>query len=170
MKTLNSTNMKTCRKSALLFVMNIALFCSSSMAQDNLGDDRDGRGDRLQTAKVAFINTKLNLTTTQAQQFWPLFNEFEAAKKKIRKQLRQLKADNLLAEGTDEALKGDIKKMFSLRQEELDLEKGYSEKFLKVISAKQLVDFYRSEKEFTRLILRKLRERRGGHGGGMGEE
>ena len=51
--------------------------------------------------------------------------------------------------------------MFSLRQEELDLEKSYSEKFMKVISARQLADFYKAEKEFTKMLLKKLKSRKG---------
>jgi len=125
---------------------------------NNLQEDR---GDRIQAAKVAYITTKLNLSSAQAQQFWPIFNEFEVARKKIRKQLRQLRMDNLLLDGSEDQMKADIKKQFDLRQEELELEKNYSEKFLKVITVKQLTEYYRSEKEFTKLLIRKLKGRGG---------
>jgi hypothetical protein len=122
----------------------------------------DEKSDRITAAKVAYITSRLNLTTAQSQQFWPIFNEYEAARKKIRKQLRLLRIEAKLTDQSEEELKADIKKFFSLRQEELDLEKLYSEKFLKVISAKQLAEYYRSEKEFTRLLLNKLKERKKG--------
>jgi Spy/CpxP family protein refolding chaperone len=114
---------------------------------------------------VAFISTKLNLSTTQAQQFWPLFNEFETARKRIRKQIRQLRIDNLLLGGSEEELKTDIRKLFALRQEELDLEKTYAEKFLKVLTPKQLVEYYRLEKEFTKVLLRRLKGRNNAEAG-----
>jgi hypothetical protein len=161
--------MKTPILKTILWGHFILLMGCPSFAQPG-GDDPEDRGDRVQAAKVAYITTKLNLSSTQAQQFWPLFNEFEQARKKIRKQLRQLRVDNMLLEGSEDQLKADIKKMFALRQEELDLEKTYAEKFLKVITAKQLAEYYRSEKEFTRLLLKRLKNREGGRGGGWKDE
>jgi hypothetical protein len=135
------------------------LFHSNCQSKDP--EDKEDRSDRLQAAKVAYITNKLNLTSTQAQQFWPVYNEFELARKKIRKQIRKLRVDNMLLNGTEEEIKTDIKKLFALRQEELDLEKMYAEKFLTSISAKQLAEYYRSEKEFTKLLIKKLKERGG---------
>ncbi len=130
----------------------------------NAQADQEERGDRIQAAKVAYITSKLNLSTSQAQQFWPLYNEFEEARKKIRKQIRQLRIDNMVLDGSDEELKADIRKLFALRMEELQLEKTYSEKFLTVLSPKQLAEYYRSEKEFTRLLLKRLKDRKGKKG------
>ena len=126
-------------------------------------EDMEDKGERVEAAKVAYITSKLNLSTVQAQQFWPIFNEFETSKKKIRKQIKQLRIGNAISEGTEEQIKADIKKMFQLRQEELDLEKSYSEKFIKAISIKQLAEFYKSEKDFTKMLLNRLhgREKRG---------
>ena len=138
------------------------LFCNLSINGLAQGGKKEERNERVQAAKVSFITTKLDLNTTQAQQFWPMYNEYEAERKKIRKQMRQLKVDNILSDGTEDQLKTDIKKMFVLRQEELDLEKSYSDKFLKVLSAKQMVQFYRAEKEFTKVLLKRLRESRNG--------
>ena len=139
-------------KKISIAIFGLMLLIQGAMAQD----DKDERADRVQAAKVAYITTKLNLNTQQAQQFWPIFNEFEAGRKKIRKQLKQLRIDNALGTKTDAEITTSIKKMFTLRQEELDLEKSYSDKFLKVISPTQLADFYRSEKEFTQLLIQRL--------------
>lgn len=149
-------------------IATLALLLTAQLAVAQ--EDKDERGERVQAAKVAYITSKLNLNTTQAQQFWPVFNEFENGRKKIRKQLKQLRVDNASGKGTDAEITADIKKMFALRQEELDMEKSFSEKFLKVISPSQLADFYRSEKEFTRLLLKRLggREGHGRHGRGPG--
>lgn len=152
--------------STILFFLTLV----AAHAQPGPEDLDERGGDRVQAAKVAYITSKLSLTTVQAQQFWPLYNEFEAARKKIRKQIRQLRIDNMLLDANEDQLKTDIKKLFALRQEELDLEKLYAEKFLKVISAKQLAEYYRSEKEFTRMLIKRLKGGRGGRGGGDKDE
>ena len=146
------------------FILLSGLLCVHPLFGQASADEQDEKGDRVEAAKVAYITSRLDLNTQQAQQFWPVFNEFETSKKKIRKQLRQLRVDNLLLDGSEDQLKTDIKKMFALRQEELDLEKQYVDKFLKVISAKQLAEFYRSEKEFTKILLKRL------HGKGQGRK
>jgi len=135
-----------------------------------MGKDREEKGERIQAAKVAYITSRLNLNTPQSQQFWPIYNEFEEARKKIKKQIKKLVLENANKEATDDQIRADIKKMFLLRQEELDLEKTYSEKFLKILTPKQLVDFYRAEKEFTSLLLKRLKGGRQGPGQGMEEE
>ena len=167
--TLISINMKRFIPS-ILNLFFLFLFLIPAIAQQGPDDLDERGGDRVQAAKVAYITSKLGLTTVQAQQFWPLYNEFEIARKKIRKQIRQLRIDNMIIDANEDQLKTDIKKLFSLRQEELDLEKLYSEKFLKVISAKQLAEYYRSEKEFTRLLIKRLKGGRGGRGGGDKDE
>lgn len=124
----------------------------------------EGKGEKIQAAKVAYITSRLNLNTQQSQQFWPIYNEFEEARKKIKKQIKKLVMENEAKEITEDQIKADIKKLFVLRQEELDLEKSYAEKFLKVLTAKQVVDFYRSEKEFTSLLLKRLKGAKRGSG------
>ena len=124
-------------------------------------EESDDRLERIQAARVAFLTSRLNLNTSQAQQFWPIFNEFEESRRKIRKQIRKLSVDNVLTDASEEQMKADLRKYFLLKQEELDLEKAYSERFLKVISGRQLAEFYRSEKEFTKLLLKRLGEKRG---------
>lgn len=160
---MTTIKMKISPKTALKWYFPLCLMVLFALPMAAQPDQED-KSDRITAAKVAYITSKLNLTTAQAQQFWPVFNEFEAARKKIRKQMRLLRVEAKLSDPTEEELKADIKKMFALRQEELDLEKQYSDKFLKVISPRQLAEYYRSEKEFTKLLLHKLKDRKGGMG------
>lgn len=155
--TLPKSAMKT--KIATLLLLLTTFIGGLAMAQP--GNNREDKAERVQAAKVAYITNRLNLTTTQAQQFWPLYNEFEESRKKIRKQLRQLRVDNQAVSGTDDQIRADIRKFFQLRQEELELEKQYSEKFMKVLTPKQVAEYYRAEREFTKLLLKRLRGRRG---------
>lgn len=159
---MDELKMKTMKTNFLIFTLALGLISIQSQAQISKPDS-EPKSEKVQAAKVAYITSKLNLNTQQAQQFWPVFNEFEAARKKIRKQIRQLVNENRMLEQTDDQVKTDIKKFLALKQEELDLEKLYAEKFLKVISPKQLVEYYRTEKEFAQLLLKRLKGGRG-HG------
>ena len=125
--------------------------------------DAEEKLEKVQAAKVAYITSKLDLSTAQAQTFWPVFNEFEAARRKVRFQMKGLHRDGKHSQLNEEQMKANIRKRLALRQEELDLEKQYAEKFMKILSAAQVADLYESEKEFTKLLLNRWK---GGDGGG----
>lgn len=129
-----------------------------------------GKLEKLKAAKVAYLSTRMNLNTTEAQQFWPLYNEYEDKKQKIKKELRKLRIDNDIVTGTDAENLADLRKMMQIRQDQLDIDKEYMEKFLKVFSPKKMVEFYTYEKEFTRLLLKRLKEGKKGDLEGIEKE
>ena len=53
-----------------------------------------------------------------------------------------------------------------MQEKMLELRKKYKEEFLKVISPKQLATLVESEREFKKLLLQQLKERRENRGGG----
>jgi hypothetical protein len=113
------------------------------------------RMQKIQNAKIAFITEKLNLTSDQAQRFWPVYNQYDAERLALKEKSHTLRTSNFDAMSEAE-LRTALNNRFSWRQEELDLDKFYMDKFLKVISVRQLATLYRSEREFMRVLLKKL--------------
>lgn len=127
------------------------------------GPGMERRHEKIEAARVAFLSTRLNLTTDQAQKFWPVYNEFDAKRRVLRKRLNGRGRD--LAALADNQLQGVVDDLFAARQEELNLEKDYATRFQKVITLRQTLLLFRAEREFAKLLLRKLEERRGGRPG-----
>ncbi len=48
-----------------------------------------GRGEKLEALKVAFITKELNLTSVEAQKFWPVYNGYFDELKKARQENKQ---------------------------------------------------------------------------------
>jgi hypothetical protein len=119
------------------------------------------KGQRIENAKIAFLTDRLNLTTDQAQKFWPVYNEYDDKKKAIRKGMKELRTEGLNFTATDEELLADLRKFMALKQQETDVEKEYFEKFQKVISVRQLVEFYRAEKQFAMELIKRMDEKKG---------
>ena len=139
----------------------ILLFACLFIAFQGLAQDRHGkRSEKIDAAKTAFLTDKMQLTTDQAQKFWPLYNEYEEKKQEIRKKSRFFKDQNLEAM-SDQQLKEAINTMHDFRQKELNLEKEYTDRFQKVISIRQLATMYKAEKEFTKVLLQKLNNSHG---------
>ncbi|MFZ1330999.1 MAG: hypothetical protein WAR83_02355 [Flavobacteriales bacterium] len=158
----------TLQRMTLLFAFCVAIF-APALAQES-DDDQQLPKEKLaelKAQKSAYITTKLELTTEQAQQFWPIYNEYDAKQDAIRKEAREL--------GRDARTSGDklteteaaemIVKHLANRQREVELEKQYAEKFKKSIGSVKTVELRLAEQDFNREVLRRLRERMGSRSG-----
>lgn len=120
--------------------------------------------ERLQEVKAqrtAYLTTKLGLTPDEAQRFWPVYNEFDSEREKLRKELREnirtvRKDGGALKESDANEI---LSKGLTLRQEELDLERTYTDRFVKAIGAVKVVELHKAERDFNREVLKRLRER-----------
>jgi len=154
-------------KTRLLLLLMLTGVTWGAWAQPG-GGPRGERRQQIESARIAFITQKLDLTPEQAQQFWPIYNELEKKRQALRKDMRNTRMEAGV-EVTEEEASEMIVAFQDMRQKELDLEKEYSQKMLKVISATQVVKLMRAEEEFRQYVIKQLRERRGeGRGGERG--
>lgn len=114
--------------------------------------------ERISTAKIGLITDRLNLSTEQAPLFWATYNEYSDKKRGIRKQIRELREETSTLTSTDDQVQKSLQDMISLRQKEVDLEKEYMNKFLKAISPRQLAELYKTEQDFTKILLERLED------------
>jgi hypothetical protein len=138
-------------KRIVLYILTFIAFTGSAYAQN------PGNREKIEAAKIGFISDKLTLSAKQAQSFWPTYNEYSAKKKEIRKAINLLKIENSDNESDAEIIE-DIKKINNYKQKEVDVEKEYVDKFLAIIAPKQLADLYKAEKQFTKILLDKLKD------------
>lgn len=110
-------------------------------------------GNRVEQAKIAYITQKLNLSTTEAEKFWPLYNEFRVKSKELKKgrrgELRELKSDNITDKEADEILT----ELLSIEQRLLDLRKEYYLKFKQILPTKKVILLVQAEKEFNKELI-----------------
>jgi hypothetical protein len=135
-----------------------------AMSQDPTETDRIAQDpavqEKIKNLRIAYISDKLGLTPDQAEKFWPVYREFSDKRREIRQEFvdarKQIQIDN-----PDQAKQEELVKMgFALKQRELDLEKVYSERLLRVISAQQMLNLRKAEGDFQRIILEQIQQRR----------
>lgn len=138
----------------LAILLTASLFYGQKSQQD---------WDKIKALKVAFITEKLNLTSQEAQSFWPLYNEYEANRSALRRkehdQIRdKIKdASNLSEKAASELLD----QYLSFEEEEEELDKIFLRKAAKIISAKKSLLLIRSEEEFKRQLIRRYHQKKG---------
>jgi hypothetical protein len=116
--------------------------------------------EKINSLRIAYLTDKLGLTSEQAEKFWPIYREFAQKRMDIRGELRQA------ARGIDKN-HPDPKKQQELvdlslkvKQRVLDLEKDYSGRLLKVVTAEQMLRLPNAEAEFRGYLNDLLQQRR----------
>lgn len=115
---------------------------------------------KIQDAKIAIITNRLNLSPEQATGFWPVYNEYSQKRKDIHRAQRKIINDKKAEGKTDDQVLNNLKEVQELKQKELDLEKEYQNRFLKVISASQVIELYKAERTFNDMLIQRLKQRK----------
>jgi len=122
---------------------------------------REERKEDIESMRIAFITTKLNLTPDEAKVFWPVYNQYSDKLQEVRKKRREDIKDTKQNFDTmsDKDVEASIDNNFSLRQKELDIQKEFNEKFKKVLPMKKVAKLYAAEEQFKMELLKKLQDR-----------
>ncbi len=139
-------------------IMAWALLMTSSVLFAQHQPDKN----KIKSLKVAFITERLDLDSKEAQNFWPIYNEYEENREAMRERERnQIHSKIRDAESLSEKGASDlIEKYLTYEEEEEELDKKFIEKISKVISAKKTLLLLRSEYEFKKQLLKQYRHKK----------
>ncbi len=133
--------------------MAVIVFTSlNAMAQNQRGQMQN----KIEAARIGMITNRLDLSTEQATTFWPIYNEYENKKNEIRKALRNHLSESRSLASSDDKIKIELQEMMALRQKEVDIDKEYMQKFLKVLQPRQVSELYKTEQQFKQMLLERL--------------
>jgi len=124
------------------FLIIVFLLGSFSLVNAQ-NDNREKRAEKVQALKIAFITQKLELTSDEAQRFWPVYNRFES-------EVRQVMMDNKLG--------GDP---IDNEEKVLNVKKRYRSEFIKVLGQQKTNTLFNAEKEFRGVLMRQLKNKQG---------
>ncbi|HMB62103.1 MAG TPA: hypothetical protein VKN36_03455 [Eudoraea sp.] len=138
----------------------VLLFFTSTALFGQRGPSRE----RIKTLKVAFITERLNLSSEEAQTFWPVYNQHEDRIESMRrKEMLDIRARlrdfDLL---TDDEANGLLNELIALEKEKQLVHIAYIEKLREVISAKKTFLLIKAEEDFKKRLLREIQQRRKG--------
>ncbi len=124
-------------------------------------DEKQGR-ERIEAYRVQFITAELDLSPAEAQQFWPLYNQYRKEQQKLRRnkdkrlmRQRLRNIDGLSDKELEEALEAELE----MQQQQVDLRRKYYEQYKKVLPIQKVARLYRAEIEFQKKLMRRLGEK-----------
>ncbi|MEZ4792987.1 MAG: sensor of ECF-type sigma factor [Gelidibacter sp.] len=139
-----------------LIITLLLLTSLNSFSQDN------DRHERIKALKVAFITERLELTTTEAQQFWPIYNTFEDENNKLRKQSYENRKSTDFDALTEQEAKAMLNDMISIENKKQKLRDKFLDDLLKVLPAKKIILLKVTEDAFNKRMLEEMKKRRDG--------
>jgi hypothetical protein len=121
------------------------------------------RKEKIEALKVAFITKELNLTSEEAQKFWPVYNKFEEEMRSLRMNRRRERGDmkDAIEKMSEKELEEFIDSEIGFRQSELDILKKYHPQFKKVLPVSKVALLIRAEEDFKKELLKRIQEREG---------
>ncbi len=143
-----------------LLIIGMCIICLFS-APGALAQGNPGR-EKIKSLKIAFITERLNLTTAEAQQFWPIYNDHEAGiegiKRKENIEIRQ-RFGNFDALSDREA-SDLLDALIGLEKEKHQLNVNFMERVSGVLGARKTMLLIKAEEDFKRRLLREMQARK----------
>ena len=136
----------------MLFLMCVIPVFAQEVDPDDDMQVNPKAKEKINAARVAYITERLGLTPEEAEKFWPVYREFVQKRQDLRQDLRKQKKS-----GGDEKTLLDLE--FKVKQQELDLEKDYSGRLQKIVSAQKLITLRQAEGDFRRMLIRQIQQR-----------
>lgn len=149
-------------KRILILSSFFLLLANFAQAQPGQGERRGDRKEKVEAMKIAYITNQLELTPTEAQQFWPIYNEYENKIQAIRQSRRKDKKDgpDNLDQMSDKEVEALVDGEVNIRQKEIEVMKEYNSKFKGVLPIRKVAKLYRAQEDFKRELLKKIQERK----------
>ena len=97
-------------------------------------------GGPVEPLKIAYITKKLNLSTEEAQKFWPIYNDY----------MKEIRQARLESKGESEII---------TEEKILNIRKKYNTQFANALPAPKVNQFFHSEKEFNNFVRKEWMER-----------
>ncbi len=115
---------------------------------------------KIESQKIAFLTKELDLSPKEAQEFWPVYNQYSEAKKENRKKKHDNMRDINLELISEEEAKLSFESHQKIKKEEMEIETEYFEKFTKILGYKRTINLLIAEAKFKKELLHRIRKKK----------
>jgi N12 class adenine-specific DNA methylase len=137
---------------AILAFATLAL-ASTSLAQ-TVQDDVELIRSVVQTERKAVVAKNMELSEAESEAFWPVYNEYEQAMRKVNDKrielIRKLAAEYQTL--TDEQAEALLQESFDFQNERVKVRRNFRKKFGKVLAGKRVARFYQIDGKIDAII------------------
>jgi len=116
--------------------------------------------DKLNAYKIAFFTRKLNLTSEEAQKFWPVYNDYQGQKNLIQQDKMSLIRDFNLNESSfsETQLTETGDKLIADIVKESNLAVTFHKRLKEVLPPAKIIRLFQAENQYKAELLNELKE------------
>ncbi|MDR6300797.1 hypothetical protein [Mesonia maritima] len=127
-----------------------------------IGFAQDHSDEKIKSLKTAYITETLELSSKEAEKFWPIYNEFERKTDSLYEEKwcnvkNGLEIIDTLDEETSEEL---LQEYLSMKSESVTLKKEFVNRLKTVISSTKILKLKKAEHDFHKILLEKYGEKK----------
>ncbi len=145
-------------KKIYLFLFTVIFFSLTINAQDKKGKEK------IRALKIAYLTEKLDLTSTESEKFWPLFNDyhkkrrelFSFEKHEIKDRIKNGYDINDLSNKEAETI---LTKIVNNREQLYKNKISFHKKLHAILPAKKILVLEITEREFNKKLMHKLKNK-----------
>jgi hypothetical protein len=134
----------------------LVAFTTTALAQEKPADTMELLRQKMKADKKLVVGANIELTESEAQRFWPLYEDYQRDLQKINQRIVALieryAADYRNKSLTDEKAKPLIDEAVSIEQAEAQLKKAYVPKLSKVLPAKKVARYMQIENKIRAIV------------------
>jgi len=121
--------------------------------------------DKVKAYKIAYITDILDLSSEEAQQFWPVYNEHDKTMAELRKQenaiIRKfIKNDDDISSVSESDAKEIVTSVRKIRAKMDKHAQDLFDKMKKILPYKKILKLQIAERKFKKILLERLKKRR----------
>ena len=135
------------------YMIALTFICIAAMAVAQ----NDRLQDKIEAQRVAFITEQLQLTPEEAQQFWPLYNEYRDKEIALNKEKIPARGMALMS---DQEASDHLDKILDIEQQVLAMKIDYTHQLKSVLSPRKILKLYAAERQFKERLLRIMNQRK----------
>ena len=134
----------------------------SSMSFYAQGEKMKEKREQIKAMKVAFITSELDLTSAEAEKFWPIYNAFEEKEFEL-KHLKMRSFIKRYREGKDKMTEKEASLLLSQiennEEDIFELRKKFIDNIKGILPALKIIRLKKSEEDFNRKLLLQYRNK-----------
>jgi hypothetical protein len=150
---MNGCNSETMKRGLLILTIVLIIPISWSTAQNpNL--------EKFSAYKIGFFTKKMNLSSEEAEKFWPVYNDYQKQKNQIQRErimlIRDFNQNESSLDDGQLTVMGD--KLIKYISEESSLAVGFHKKIRELLPPAKVIRYYQAENQYKIQLLRELQE------------
>jgi len=121
--------------------------------------------EKIKALKIAYLTEQLNLTSSEAEKFWPIYNKNDETQYELRHKVRSeikknFKGKDLVNSISEEEAERIIKLKLDTDKKVYECQSAFINKIKNIISYKKIIRLQVAEMEFGRKLMSKYRHQK----------